>query len=121
MPEGRGITPPRPRSVEEYIRANNWFNHQRANNANGTVQSALNLYKEKHKDKIEASVLEQLSRADAHGQEVFKESIRQIHISEPSFTKVDFERWIREGKLNEEKMKLFMQLATDAKIDVVVK
>lgn len=108
------------KNLEEYVRANNWFNYQRANNANGTVQLALRLYKEKHSEKIDVDVLEQLSRSDAFGQEVFKEIIRQIHMFEPSFTKKDFERWKQEGKLTDEKLSLFLQFATDAKVDMAL-
>jgi len=103
--------------LEQVIRSNNWFSYQRSNNATGNIQLAIKLYKDKHIENINAEVLEQLAKADAFGQEVFKESVRQIHFSEPSFTKSDFERWKAEGKITEKAEGLFLQLTTDAKLE----
>ena len=96
--------------LEKVLKANNWFNFQRANNATGTIQLALQKYKEKHADNLEAIVIEELAKADAFGQEVYKESVRQIHFSEPSFTKSDIETWQAEGKISENSKPLFLQL-----------
>lgn len=98
-------------SFERLVRANNWFNLQQASNSNGTLQLALNLYKQKHSDDLSTEVLEQLSRADAFGQSVTKESVRQIHLFEPSFTKDDISAWETEGKISEALKKVFLQLA----------
>ncbi|KZN59892.1 hypothetical protein N473_02950 [Pseudoalteromonas luteoviolacea CPMOR-1] len=62
------------KKLSEHIRANNWFMYQRINNANVTIQLALELYKKKQD--LDNDVLEQLARADACGQEVFKEIIK---------------------------------------------
>ena len=40
-----------------------------------------------------------------------KESIRQIHFSEPSFTKYDIETWQEDGKISESDKKFFLWLA----------
>ncbi|WP_394227129.1 BAR domain-containing protein [Pseudoalteromonas spongiae] len=96
---------------EKIVRANSWFNYQRANNANGTVQLALSKYKEKHAENISSDVIEEMARADAFGQEVFKESIRQIHFSEASFKKEDIDLWESEGKISQGAKPLFLQLA----------
>jgi hypothetical protein len=101
--------------LNEFIRSNNWFNYQRVNNSTGEVQLTLKLYREKHKTQIDPDVLQELAKADAFGQEVLKEIIRQIHLSEPSFTAKDFERWKKEGKLTEENVVLFKKFATDTK------
>jgi hypothetical protein len=52
--------------------------------------------------------------ADAHGQELLKEAIRQIQISEPTFSANDFDRWEREGKISNEKVALFKRFAVDS-------
>jgi hypothetical protein len=96
--------------LEQVLKANNWFNYQRSNNSNGTLQLAFDLYKEKHADNLDARVIEELARADAFGQEVYKESVRQIHFSEPSFQKSDIEAWKTEGKISEAATPLFLQL-----------
>lgn len=103
------------KQLEHVIRANNWFNYARSNNATGNTQLALTLYKEKHTDNLSPEVIEQLAKADAFGQEVYKESVRQLHFSEPSFTKKDIERWKNEGKINDKSAPLFLQLSTDTK------
>ncbi|MFT6389444.1 MAG: putative transcriptional regulator [Cellvibrionaceae bacterium] len=78
---------------QKIIKANNWFNFQRTNNASGILQQAIKVYKEKHSANIDMDVIDLLSRADAFEQEVYKESIRQIHFSEPDFTQKDIEKW----------------------------
>ncbi|KAB7688992.1 hypothetical protein GBN24_11980 [Plesiomonas shigelloides] len=109
------------KSLEDNIRAHNWFMYQRVNNTNGTTQIALDLYKKRHQSGIDLDVLEQLARADSCGQELFKEIIKQIHMHEPSFTEKDFERWKREGKLSDSKFNLFLQFSTDAEMKVINK
>ena len=69
--------------LKKVIRANSWLNFQRLSNSNGTLQKILNLCKYKHKSNIDVEVLEDLSKADAFGQEDFKQSIRQIHFQNP--------------------------------------
>ncbi|WP_462151420.1 hypothetical protein [Pseudoalteromonas xiamenensis] len=102
-------------SFEQLVRANNWFNLQQASNSNGTLQLALDLYKQKHSNELSTEVLEQLSRADAFGQCVTKESVRQIYLFEPSFTKDDISAWEAEGKISEALKKVFLQLAEKEK------
>jgi len=45
---------------QKVVRANNWFNFQRANNSNGSLQIAIDAYKKKHKDSIDPEVIELL-------------------------------------------------------------
>jgi hypothetical protein len=96
--------------LEKVLKANNWYNVQRTDNSTGTTQKAFQVYKDKHADNLDAEVIEVLAKADAFGQEVWKESIRQIHFSEPSFTKSDIEIWEKEGKIGEHAKSLFLQL-----------
>ena len=102
--------------LEKILKANNWYNVQRTNNSTGTIQKAFEIYKEKHAEALDPVVIEVLAQADAFSQEVWKESIRQIHFSETSFTKSDVEMWLKEGKINENAKSLFLQLV-DVKFD----
>ena len=95
---------------QKIIRANNWFNFQRSNNSSGSLQIAIGIYKEKHQANLDPDVIEQLAKSDAFAQEVYKESIRQIHFSEPSFTKHDIEAWEADGKISERDKKFFSWL-----------
>ena len=88
-------------SLEKVVRANSWINFQRANNSSGQLQLAFRLYKEKHAEYLDIQVVEELSKSDAFSQEVFKESVRQIHFSEKSFTINNIEMWVKEGKISE--------------------
>ncbi|KAF7772138.1 hypothetical protein PCIT_a2148 [Pseudoalteromonas citrea] len=47
------------------------------------------------------------------------EAIRQIQISEPSFTITDFKRWEQEGKLGSYKIEIFKRFVINANIDPV--
>ncbi|MFA7556043.1 MAG: hypothetical protein WCY88_17500 [Spongiibacteraceae bacterium] len=106
------------KKLNEYVRANNWFNYQRMENSNGTIQLAKDKYIARYKDDIDIEILNHLAMADAHGQELLKESIRQIQIAEPSFCHKDFDRWLKEGKISESKVALFKRFSTDAKIEM---
>lgn len=97
-------------NFEKLVRANNWFNLQQASNSNGTLQLAIEYYKKSHADQFSLEVIEQLSKADAFGQSVTKESVRQIHLFEPSFTKADIDAWEAEGKISTALKKVFLQL-----------
>lgn len=96
--------------LSDYIRAQNWHIYSKANNANGSVQLALQKYKQAASQTVDLEVFEWLSKADAFGQDVFKDVIRQIQVSEPSFTAQDVERWVREKRVAEKHAPLFYAL-----------
>ncbi len=98
-------------NYQEIVRANTWYGFQKANNASGTLQIAIELYKTKYKDNIDADVLSELTKADAFSQEVYKEAIRQIHFSEPSFNQSDIMRWENGKKITESDKNFFNMLA----------
>jgi hypothetical protein len=82
----------------------------------GTVQLVKRLYYDRYKDNPDYKILDNLSMADACGQEVFLGVIKQIQLGEPSFTSVDFDRWKEEGKLRDDQVILFRQLSPDLKL-----
>lgn len=96
--------------LSHYIRAQNWFLYGKASNSNGHAQTALAKYKALGRDKTDPEVLEFLSKADAFGQDVFKDVIRQIQFSEPEFDEEAVARWVREGRIAERHAPLFRQL-----------
>lgn len=78
--------------------------------ANGHTQTALAKYKALGKEAVNLEVLEFLSKADAFGQDVFKDTIRQIHFSEGSFDEETVNRWVREGRVAEKHAQHFRKL-----------
>ncbi|MCX7096661.1 MAG: hypothetical protein NTV43_02015 [Methylococcales bacterium] len=96
-----------------HIRAHNWLIYQRINNATGYAQRALAEYKRviPQNTNTNTDLLELMIRSDESNQEVLREIIRQIQEFEPSFSETDFEHWMKEGKLTEDKVKLFRQFS----------
>jgi hypothetical protein len=108
------LTELRRRRLSDVIRSNNWFLYQKADNSVGHAQHALVIYKQVHKENIDPGVVEILSKGDAFGQDVLKDTIRLIQMHEPSFSKGDFDRWNKEGKLAPDKVALFSKFAVEA-------
>jgi len=102
--------------LEDYIRAQNWFLYEKASNSNGHTQIALAKYKALGKDALDLEVLEFLSKADAFGQDVFKDTIRQIQYSEPTFDEEAVNRWVREGRVAEKHAAHFRKLTPANKV-----
>jgi hypothetical protein len=50
-------------------------------------------------DNLDMTVVESLSRADAFGQDVLRDIIRQIQISEPNFSRETIQPWFSEGRI----------------------
>ena len=75
-----------------------------------TRKSHLRSTSLQEKEALDPEVLEFLSKADAFGQDVFKDVIRQIQFSEPVFDEGTVARWVREGRFVEKHGALFRQL-----------
>lgn len=98
------------RKLQRHVRAQCWHIYSKANNANGILQASLRKYKEAHASNMDIGLVEIMSKADAFGQELFKETIRQIQFAEPSFTHETIEQWVGEGKLDKDHVILFKQI-----------
>src|SRR5262245_10964283 len=96
--------------LSDFVRAQNWSLFNKASVANGHAQLALAKYKTLGKESVDLEVLELLSKADAFGQDLFKDSVRQIQFSEPVFDDTTVSRWVREGRVQEGHAILFRQL-----------
>jgi len=96
--------------LSDYIRAQNWHIYAKANNASGSVQLALAKYKSITQHNIDPEALEWLSKADAFSQDVFKDVVRQIQVSEPTFDAQTIQRWVDEGRIAKKHLPLFLAL-----------
>lgn len=101
--------------LENYVQAQNWSLYGKASNANGHTQTALTKYMALEKDVLNPEVLVFLGKADAFGQDVLKDVIRQIQYSEPLFDEATVSRWVREGRVAETHAPLFYQLVVSNK------
>lgn len=101
--------------LENFVRAQNWSLFDKASVSNGHTQMALAKYKALGKDVLDPEVLEYLSKADAFGQDVFKDTVRQIQFSEPAFDEETVSRWVRDGRIAEKYAPLFIKLTPASK------
>jgi len=101
------------RKLREEVRANNWYNYERAINANGFVGRSIERYQSQSSDKIDPQMFKDLNYANIYGQEVFMSIIRQIQATEPSFQEKDIIRWHEQGKISNDKVNLFRKFIVD--------
>lgn len=95
------------RKLEEYVRSQAWYIYSKANNVTGIAQASLNAYKQAHAQNLNTQLLELMAKTDAFGQDLFKETIRQIQLAEPKFTHTKINTWVENGKLDEDHAALF--------------
>ena len=93
--------------LQNAICAQAWSLFAKANNATGSTQQALKAYKDTHLKDIDPNVLETLSKADAFNQEVFKDTIKNIHFSEPIFDNKTIKTWLFNRRITEKHAELF--------------
>ncbi len=96
--------------LQNAICAQAWSLYAKSNNASGNMQLALSTYKKCHSNSFKPEVLEALAKADAFSQDVFKDTIKHINFSEPSFTAATVEKWVEEGRIAEKHKEHFMLL-----------
>jgi hypothetical protein len=58
-------------------------------------------------------VIEGLAHSDALGQELYKETIRYIQLSEPKFDRKRIDMWVEAGKIDEKHALHFVRIAND--------
>ena len=100
--------------LQEFVRSQSWYVYSKANNVTGIAQASLHAYKKTHTQNQSMDVIELLAKADAFGQDLFRETIRQIQLSEPVFTKAQIARWVADGKLDRDHAALFDQLCVSS-------
>lgn len=95
------------KKLEDYVRLQAWYIYSKANNVTGIAQASLRLYKQAHAQSLNSDVLEIMAKTDAFGQDLFKETIRQIQMAEPDFTSTKIDVWVSDGKLDKDHVPLF--------------
>ncbi len=98
------------KKLEEYARSQAWYIYSKANNVTGIAQASLGTYKQAHAQTLNTQVLELMAKTDAFGQDLFRETIRQIQLAEPDFTHNQIDIWVSEGKLDKDHAALFKAL-----------
>lgn len=101
------------RKLERFVRSQAWYTYAKANNMTGIVQHAFEKYKTTHATSLDYTIVELLAKSDAFGQDLFKETIRQIQLAEPRFDATAIAEWIAEGKLDDGHKALFLQTAIE--------
>lgn len=102
------------KKLEEYVRSQAWYIYSKANNVTGIAQAGLGAYKQVHAQNLNTQVLELMAKTDAFGQDLFKETIRQIQLAEPDFTHSQIDVWVSDGKLDEDHAALFKALCVSS-------
>ena len=98
------------KKLEEYVRSQAWYIYSKANNVTGIAQAGLGTYKQAHAQNLNTQVLELMAKTDAFGQDLFRETIRQIQLAEPDFTHNQIDIWVSDGKLDKDHAALFKAL-----------
>lgn len=102
------------RKLQDFVRSQSWYVFSKANNVTGIAQAALRTYKQLHDQAQNVELIELLAKTDAFGQDMFKETIRQIQLSEPLFTRATIANWVAEGKIDKDHAHLFEQLCVSS-------
>jgi len=98
-------------------RAQAWFLCAKANNFTGIVQRAYKEYMTKYNTNPDTELLSLLSQCNAYGQEMYRESIRQIQFTEPEFNFGTIDLWVKQGKVDPDHKPLFIVLVVEDKDD----
>jgi hypothetical protein len=98
------------KKLEDYARSQAWYIYSKANNVTGIAQASLGAYKLAHAEALNTEVLELMAKTDAFGQDLFRETIRQIQLAEPDFTHNLIDAWVSDGKLDKDHAALFKAL-----------
>ena len=104
------------RKLQEFVRSQSWYVFSKANNVTGIAQAALRTYKQSLSQNQNIEILELLAKTDAFGQDLFRETIRQIQLNEPLFTRTQIAKWVADGKLDKDHAPLFEQLCISERV-----
>jgi hypothetical protein len=99
--------------LQGFVRAEAWTMYEKANNLTGIVQAATSSYRASHASNVNAEVLSLMSKSEAFGMELLRESARQIHFSEPRFDSVALEYWVSIGRIDKDHLIIFRTYAVE--------
>lgn len=106
------------KKLQKLARTQAWVLYNKANNLTGIIQAARSKYIEKHKENTDSEVSDLLSKSTAFGLEAFRESVRQIQISEPKFDFDSIALWERQEKITStDHKRIFTDLVIDDKTE----
>lgn len=98
------------RKLADFTRGQVWHLYSHANRTILHLQGAQERYKSLGAEHADRDLTEFISMADAYGQDLIRETVRQIQLSEPSFTMKDIEGWVSQGKIGADHRKMFEKL-----------
>ncbi|MBF0465752.1 MAG: hypothetical protein HQK88_11940 [Nitrospirae bacterium] len=101
------------KKLKSYNRSEAWIIYENVNNLTGGIQFILKKYKEVHSASMNIEIIEYIARNDTFAQNLIKETIRQIQLSEPRFNMDTIKHWISLGKISETQEKYFNQFVVD--------
>ena len=101
------------KKLEDHVRSQAWYIYSMANNVTGIAQASLNTYEQLHAHDLNTQVLKLLAKTETFGQDLFRETIRQIQLSEPAFTQKKIANWVAQGKVDEDHAILFRGICVD--------
>ena len=107
------------KKLRNTICAQAWSLYSKANNLLGATQVALEGYKNNDSTSFDPGVLEMLAKADAFSQDVFRDTIKNIHFSESKYDWSIINKWVMEGRVTEDKKALFTLLAPTEKSRII--
>lgn len=94
--------------VEKFIQAAGWDLYTKASNQNAHVQLAMDaVLKSENKDQ---DIINNLSKADAFGQYMTRDTIKLIHHVEPKFNEDMIKKWVETERVSDGHKVLFMGL-----------
>jgi hypothetical protein len=105
------------KKLQKLARTQAWVLYNKANNLTGAIQAARTKYIERHKENTNSEVSNLLSESTAFALEAFRESVRQIQISEPKFDFDSIALWERQKKITSGHRNIFTDLVIDDKTE----
>jgi hypothetical protein len=99
--------------LQGFVRAEAWTMYEKANNLTGIVQAATRSYRAVHVAGVDAEVLSLMSKSEAFGIELLRESARQIHFSEPRFDLFALDHWVSIGRIDPDHLGIFRTYAVE--------
>jgi hypothetical protein len=106
------------KKLQKLARTQAWVLYNKANNLTGIIQTARSKYIERYKENTDPEVSDLLSKSSAFGLEAFRESVRQIQISEPKFDFDSIALWEKQEKITStDHKRIFTDLVIDDKTE----
>lgn len=100
--------------VEKFIRAAGWDLYNKVSNENAYVQMVSDLLIDENIDKLK--VISQISKADAFGQYILRDTAKIIHHVEAKFEEDLVNKWVESERIFSSHKEVFMALTPSSNI-----